>query len=248
MVELDRLRQIVDESALEATPFDHVYLDGVFPEALYVRVLEHLPDIRYYRELRHCDAIGPDGRSARRKFYLYPEHIWFLPRRLRAFWLGHTRILRSRELQDAFKRKFKSTLEQRFGRSIDRLTFYPIALLVRDRAGYRISIHSDIPRKAITVQFYLPPDETQVSLGTILHEGLEGEAAGRTRTLAFRPASGYAFPVVEGRSWHSVARVPEGIGERNSLILTYFVQNGPWDWLSHRIKRLLVFIGYGLRR
>jgi hypothetical protein len=31
-------------------------------------------------------------------------------------------------------------------------------------------------------------------------------------------------------------------------MLTYHVQQGPLDWLAQRLRRLAVFIGYGLRK
>ena len=172
--------------------------------------------------------------------------MW-LPDGQRAFWRKLSRVLRSRALQEAFKAKFRAALEQRFGCSIDRLTFYPVPMLLRDLRGYRIGIHGDGQRKAITVQLYLPRDESQAQLGTVFHEGRNGEAAQRTKRLPFRPATGYAFPVVRHRSWHSVPQTGDASGERNSLMLTYHVQQGALAWLAQRLHRLAVFIGYGLR-
>jgi hypothetical protein len=237
----------VEASALESVPFDHVYLDGFCSQETYDRLLDHLPDTGRYRELRHRQAIRPDGRSARRKFYLFPEHIALLPPAPRAVWLEVSRVLRSLALQDAFKRKFRRALETRFNRSIERLTFYPVPMLLRDLGGYRIGIHNDSMSKAITVQFYLPRDESQAHLGTRFHEGRNGEAAGRLKTLAFRPASVYAFPVLYHATWHSVAQTADSDGERNSLMLTYYVQNG-MDWPVERAKRLWVFLAYAARR
>ena len=61
-----------ESSALEVTPFDHVYLEDLFPPAYYRRLLDHLPETRRYRELRppprgrqspgrrgHADGGGP---------------------------------------------------------------------------------------------------------------------------------------------------------------------------------------------
>src|SRR5262247_3560291 len=231
----------VEATPLETRPFDHVYMEGVFPPGYYRELLARLPDIRRYRELRNRDAIQPDGRSARRKFYLYPEVIALLPAEQRAFWLELSRVLRSRALQEVFKRKFGAALERRFGRSIDRLWFYPVPMLLRDLGGYRIGIHGDSVSKAITVQFYLPADDSQARLGTLFHEGRDGEAARRIKALAFRPATGYAFPVVYHATWHSVAPTSDADGERNSLMLTYYVQNGVVDRLAERAKRLWVF-------
>jgi hypothetical protein len=238
----------VETSELEAVPFPHIYLEGVFPPAQYQRLLDHLPDTARYRELTHRDAMQTDGHSARRKFYLFPEHVRLLPAAQRAVWMEVSRVLRSRALQDAFKRKFRAALEQRFGRSIDRLSFYPVPVLLRDLRGYRIGIHGDSLSKAITVQLYLPRNDSQAHLGTILHEGRTEEAAQRTKALAFRPATGYAFPVVFHQSWHSVAQTSDADGERNSLMLTYYAQDSAPRWLVQRLKRFWTLVAYGLRR
>jgi hypothetical protein len=237
----------VESTPLQTAPFDHIYLEDLFSPEFYRRLLDHLPETRRYRELRHREAMQPDGHSARRKFYLLPEHIMWLPAGQRAFWRELSRALRSRALQEAFKSKFRAALEARFGCSIDRLSFYPVPMLLRDLRGYRIGIHGDSQRKAITVQFYLPRDDSQAGLGTVFHEGRNGPAALRTKRLPFRPATGYAFPVVRHRSWHSVPQTADGIGERNSLMVTYHVQQGALAWLAQRLHRIAVFIGYGLR-
>lgn len=238
----------VDATALEAKPFVHIYLEDLFPPAYYRRLIDHLPGTRRYRELTHQDAMQADGHSARRKFYLFPEHIALLPAEQRAFWKELSRVLRGRALQEAFKSKFRAALERRFGRSVDRLFFYPVPVLLRDLGGYRIGIHGDAQRKAITVQLYLPRDESQAHLGTVFHEGRSGEAALRTKRLAFRPATGYAFPVMRHESWHSVPQTSDSDGERNSLMLTYFVQDSVSAWLAQRLQRIAVLLGYGLRR
>jgi hypothetical protein len=118
----------------------------------------------------------------------------------------------------------------------------------KPRRRYRIGIHGDGRRKAITVQLYLPRDESQAHLGTVFHEGRSGEAAERTKRLAFRPATGYAFPVIRHESWHSVPQTSHADGERNSLMLTYYVHDSVSGWLAQRLQRILVFLGYGLRR
>jgi hypothetical protein len=81
-----------------------------------------------------------------------------------------------------------------------------------------------------------------------LSRGTGGEAARRIKALAFRPATGYAFPVVYHATWHSVAPTSDADGERSSLMLTYYVQNGVVDRLAERAKRLWVFFAYAVRR
>ncbi len=233
---------------LQTAPFHHIYMEHVFPPADYHRMLDQLPETRRYREFRHQDAMQPDGHSARRKFYLFPEQIMRLPVRQRAVWQELSRVLRSHELQEAFKAKFQVALERRFRRPIDELSFYPVPILLRDFPGYRIGIHGDSLSKAITVQFYLPPDDAQSTVGTIFHDGRTGEAALRTRSLPFRPAAGYAFPVVYHESWHSVARTSPADGQRDSLMLTYYVQDSARRWLLPRLKRFWSSLVYDLHR
>jgi len=237
----------VEDSLLQTTPFPHTYLEHVFPREYYCQLLDRLPGVHRYRELRHRDALLPDGRSARRKFYLYPEHMLLLPGDQRALWLSLSHALRARRLQDAFKRKFQVALERRFGRSIDHLSFYPVAMLLRDLPGYRIGVHGDSLRKALTVQFYLPRDDSQAHLGTLLHEGRTGPAAERFKRLPFRPATGYALPVLYHESWHSVVQTGPTDGERNSIMLTYYVQERLIDRIVERLKRGWLFIAYWLR-
>jgi hypothetical protein len=228
----------IDETALETQPFDHVYLQQLFTPEHYRELLKNLPDARFFHELSHEDARRPDGSSTRHRFYLYPEQLRRLPAEQRRLWLPLSRLLMSRELQNAFKRKFRNALEARFGRSIDQLNFYPVPIVVRDLPGYRIGIHSDVMRKAITVQFYLPDDDSQQHIGTIFHEGRTGAAAQRTKKMQFLPASGYAFPVQSQASWHSAATVAEADGERRSIMLTYYVQDRPKWWFARRFDRL----------
>ena len=74
----------IGATPVETVPFEHLYLEHVFPPDEYQRLLDHLPETRRYRELTHREAVRPDGSSARRKFYLLPEHIMWLPAKQRA--------------------------------------------------------------------------------------------------------------------------------------------------------------------
>ncbi len=214
----------IERAPLAHEPFDHIAIQSVFSPEFYSELLRNLPPTERYRELRHKDAMRADGHSTRHRLFLYPEIMPFLPREQRAFWSRLSRTLRSKEVQSAFKRKFRAALEGRFGKSIDKLDFYLKPILVRDLEGYAIGIHPDVPRKAITVQFYLPRDMSQVNLGTHFHFGPDGPDAAREIAMRFEPSSGYAFPVLP-QSWHSVPPTGDDTGERNSLMMTYFVKD-----------------------
>jgi hypothetical protein len=149
----------------------------------------------------------------------------------------------SPEMELAFKRKFRSALEERFGKKVEKIGLYPIPILLRDQPGYRIGIHSDVKKKAITVQFYLPADEGQRHIGTIFHESNSGEGAERTTQMAFMPASGYAFPVSLTKSWHSAAATTPEDGERVSMMVTYYVADSLARRLYWKARRALLSLG-----
>jgi hypothetical protein len=234
----------VDRSELRHQPFDHIYMEGVFDPESYADLLAAMPDRRFYHELRHRDALRPDGTSTRLRMYLYPELVRRLPASQRRVWMPVARALCSKELEQAFKDKFRATLEKRFGKPAEKIGVYPIPILLRDQPGYKISVHSDVPTKAITVQFYLPRDNKQRGIGTIFHEGNKGAKAKKTTQMQFLPASGYAFPVSLTESWHSAAPTTEKDGERVSMMVTYYVADSPKTWLKYRLRRALNFFGW----
>ena len=134
-------------------------------------------------------------------------------------------------------------LEARFGKPAEKIGVYPIPILLRDQPGYRIGIHSDVRKKAITVQFYLPADDSQRHIGTIFHESNSGAGAERTTQMAFMPASGYAFPVSLTKSWHSAKATNANDGERVSMMVTYYVADGPLRRAYWKARRALLSLG-----
>jgi hypothetical protein len=240
---LDQFVATVERSKLRTKPFDHVYMEDLLDPASYRALLAAMPDRRFYHDLKHHDAVRTDGTSTRLRMYLYPELVARLPEAQKLVWMPVAETLCSPELELAFKRKFRSALEERFGKPAEKIGLYPIPILLRDQPGYRISIHSDVPKKAITVQFYLPRDLSQRELGTIFHESNEGEGANRTTKMVFAPASGYAFPVSLTKSWHSAATAADGDGERVSMMLTYYVADSFARRLYWKARRALLSLG-----
>lgn len=238
-----QLVSAVERAEVRKKPFDHIYMQQVVDPASYAELLASLPDRSFYHHLKHRDAVRGDGTSTRLRLYLYPELLRRLPADVRAVWLPVARALCSRSLEQAFKHKFRSALEARFGKPVEEIGLYPVPILLRDQPGYRISIHSDVPTKAITVQFYLPHDETQRHLGTIFHESDKGAGAERTTKMPFLPSSGYAFPVSTTKSWHSAAPTRPADGERVTMMVTYYRAPGITGRLYRRLRRALLFLG-----
>ena len=220
------LAGVVAATALDRAPFDHLVLSGIFPADVYPQLLKMLPADSYYRELKHSDAILPDGRSARLQFPLIAENIARLPEGTRQFWSAVAAAVKSAEVEAAYKNKFRETLERVTGKPAASIRLRPYATLFRDIGGYKISIHPDSPRKAITTQFYLPADETQLHLGTLFHDKNADDSFGEARAMRFAPNSGYAF-AVSPISYHSVNPMRPDDRPRNSLMIIINYDRGP---------------------
>lgn len=240
----DSMVEAVRRADLRHQPCDHITMENVFDPSTYERILAALPERRFYHDLMHDDAVRSDGKTSNRlRIYLYPEVLQRLPEDQRRFWLPVGQALCSKQLERAFRDKFRGALEGRFGKPVEKIKLYPVPILLRDQPGYRISIHADKPTKAITVQYYLPADERQKHLGTLFHEAESGPGASQTVQMPFLPASGYAFPVVEKKSWHSANRTTEADGERVTMMVTYYVTEHPLDWIRHRLRRVMLRVG-----
>jgi hypothetical protein len=233
----------VDRAELRHQPFDHIAMEDVIDPVTYEMLLAALPDRNLFHDLKHHDAVRKDGSSTRLRMFLYPELLGGLPDEQRGLWLPVAQALCSPALEQAFKRKFRASLEQRFRKPAEKIGMVPIPILLRDQPGYRIGIHSDVARKAITVQLYLPADESQRGLGTIFHESKDGEAAERVTQMPFLPASGYAFPVALTKSWHSAATANDGDGERVSMMVTYYVADSWFRRVYWKARRVLLAFG-----
>lgn len=217
---------VIERTAVEAEPFDHQVLTQPLPPADYPAVLAALPADRYYRELMHYDARLSDGRSARLQFPLLAANISRLPVPQRAVWQAVAAGFTDRRVVDAYRRVFAATLARVSGRAPESLRLRPYLTLFRDLGGYRISIHPDSPRKAITTQYYLPADESQLHLGTLFHARAADGGYTLARAMSFAPNSGYAFAVCP-TSFHSVNPMRADDRPRNSLMLIIQHDRGP---------------------
>lgn len=224
-------------------PFYHLEFDRVFPDDVYAEMIAALPVAADYRPLpgRNKGNIREDGTSTRVKIDLFPEYIRHLPDGKRAVWDKVGRALTCDEVKAAFVRGLAPGLQRRFGSAYAEVGMYPIPILTRDVPGYRITPHTDTHWKGITVQLYLPPDESHTNIGTIFHERLPDGTMPKTRQMRFAPNTGYAF-AVGGDTWHSADPVGCEVTSRDSILLTYFVDAGLLRILRNRGKRIGNFL------
>jgi hypothetical protein len=250
---VERLSQFVAASVeaarAEAAPFHHLEFDRVFPDDVYAAMLAAMPQTTDYRGMsgRRKVDVREDGTPTRVKIDLFPEYIRSLPPQKRAVWDVVGAALCSEAVQAAFMRRLKPGLARRFGPDFMTTGMYPVPILTRDVPGYTIHPHTDTRSKGITVQLYLPRDASVSHIGTIFHARLPDGTTPKHTRMKFVPNSGYAFAVGDD-TWHSADPVGPEVTTRDSILLTYFVDAGPFLYLRNRFKRVGNFLLNELRR
>src|SRR3984893_17110494 len=242
------LTEFVAQSVREAregtVPFYHLQFERVFPPDFYAEMLRTMPDDNDYRPMSGKSKMGstrPDGKPTRTKIDLFPEYIRHLSGEKFAIWDVVGRVLRSDEVKTALIRHLAPGLKQRFGENFAAVGMYPVPILTRDVPGYRVFKHTDSLWKGITVQLYLPSDNSRTHIGTIFHEELPDGSKPKRMQMPFAPNAGYAF-AVSNDTWHSAKPVGPEVKTRDSILLTYFVDCGVWRTLRNRGRRVGNFL------
>ena len=175
--------------------------------------------------------------ATRVKLDLFPEYVRHLPAQKRDVWRMIGRALCSRRVREAFRKRLAPGLETRFGSKYRKVGMYPIPILTRDVAGYRVGVHPDTKWKGMTIQIYLPPDESIKHVGTVFHKRTGEKSYSRESQMSFSPNCGYAF-AVDKHTYHSVDTVGPEVSTRDSILLTYFVDNTPLHVFRNRSRRV----------
>jgi len=196
-----------------------------FSHELYSQLLGHLPDDSVYSELKHGDAIRPDGTSARLVLPISKASLSKMSGDLRDFWEEFASIICCDEIRELFLKRFEAELFKRFQCPLSEIPAIPKFMLMRDLASYKINIHHDIEWKTLTTQYYLPDDDSQFDLGTSIYKRDPDGKFVETHKMDFMPGNSYCFAVSK-YSWHGVKPVGEIPRPRNSMMLIYFRDEG----------------------
>jgi hypothetical protein len=236
---LSHALEAIDRARVSRDPFAHFQLKDIFPVGVYQTLINNLPDKNLYHEIRHKDAMRPDGTSTRTMFEFFDEEFARLDDAHARLWSGVRDVLYAKELQELVFKKFAPEIDARVETEVQHQKLqrdenrnvigFPRPALYHDAAGYKITPHPDTPLKIVTMQFYLPANDSQQELGTSLFRmksGLEralSPLSGKFKTVKkfpFLPNTGYAFAVTQN-SWHGRETVIEKQGDRCSIITFY---------------------------
>jgi hypothetical protein len=147
-------------------PFPHCYIRDVFPSNYYELIQQNLPD--------HADMIsnGQAGRgaqlTARFVLELKSQYLQTLPEGKREFWSEFAHWILAEPFKTSALGKFAELIERRFMAAGD-VEFNSDAVLVEDLTNHSMGPHTDHPRKALAMLFYLPKDDSQAHLGTSIY-------------------------------------------------------------------------------
>lgn len=233
----------IGAAAESNAPFHHLRLSRFFPDEVYAAMLATMPVPQDYRPMsgRTKYTRTRDGGGTRTKIDLFPEFIRHLPPAKKPVWQAVGRVLCSVDVGEAFRERLAPGLGKRFGERYRSVGLYPIPILTRDIAGYQIGIHPDTRSKAMTIQLYLPRDRSIEHTGTVFHKRVDKGAFERSVQMPFVPNTGYAFAVGED-TYHSVDTLGPEVLTRDSILLTYFLDDTTLDAMKNRVKRFANFV------
>ena len=213
---LGRLRN----ANVEADPFPHYYLEGVFPEDYYARLLNNLPHSDVYENLYEVTDLKLDHFRQRYQRDLNEGWTSALPESQRLFWNSFNEWFLSPALAHAVLESFAEPLRARIGGQSSWPEVSVEAQFIRHRAGYFLGPHSDLYTKLVVLLLYLAPDARNERLGTSLYrpktEGFtcpdskhyEFEDFIRVKTAPYKPNSLLAF-VRSDISFHGLEPLTE---------------------------------------
>ena len=234
---LEHLLNSLGDTPPQDEPFSHFYVENVFPDDIYARMMELLPEPEHYTPLSLDNYNNGAGQSTRDVLALDEHHLVCLSEKQGELWGAIAAALTAPELKVMVFHKLATDLSARFGvprERVGQIPAFPKPSLFRDTDGYAIPPHPDGRAKIVTMQLYLPADRSQLELGTALYvrrlHSLRGLYSWQGRfekvkQFEFAPNSGYAFAVSNSwnkKSWHGRETLPSGCGVRNTLLNIYF--------------------------
>jgi hypothetical protein len=237
--EFRRVLECATNSVLNAEAFRKPYplirFRDFFPADFYARLVQRFPEVDRF--------AGLNGDGTRREYALYDERSDPGSDESRTLWGIVRRVLASQEIASALREKLDEGFRIRSKRSGETwpVPMHPRPVLYTDLNGYAIKPHPDTRRKVLTMQIYLPSDDSQRELGTAIYKvspmgifAWKSYGLVKDKTVPFLPNSGYAFVVIHPAysllrsSWHGREAINVPVERpRLSILNTYYREPAP---------------------
>ena len=169
---------ILNAQSFEA-PYPLILFRDFFPAEFYRRLLKNFPANDRFVQL--------NGEGTRRQYNLYDERADPGSEEGRAAWSIVRRVLSSPEIASALRTKLDPGFRIRAKGSREGwpIPMFPRPVVYADLDGYAIKPHPDTRRKVLTMQIYLPADDTSAT---------SARRSTRFRRWASSPGSPMASP------------------------------------------------------
>jgi hypothetical protein len=216
-------------------PYPLIRFRDFFPSDFYARLVQRFPDVDRF--------AGLNGDGTRREYALYDERSDPGSEESRALWGIVRRVLASTEIAAALREKLDEGFRIRSKKSGEGwpVPMHARPVLYTDLNGYAIKPHPDTRRKVLTMQIYLPQDESQRELGTTIYKispmgifAWKSYGLVKDKTVPFLPNTGYAFVVIHPAysllrsSWHGREAINVPVERpRLSILNTYYRDPAP---------------------
>lgn len=233
MVDRITAAPVVDE------PFQHFWIDRIFPDDVYAEIRRRLPERERYLPLNIRRWKNAAGQSTRDRLVLSEGEISRIAEADQAFWSGITDALMAHELQQAIYAKVTRDIALRLDCKPDEALDQPAwhsVMLVRDFEDYQLKPHPDGEPRVVTIMFYLPEDNSREDLGTSIYRrkpllnrlfGDKFEEVGRFPYLANSVSVFAVNNKPERSSWHGREVIEGDSVVRDSIILAYLSKDAP---------------------
>jgi hypothetical protein len=236
---IKHLVERVADAQVESWPYQHFYVEGIFPDEIYRQIITNLPARTSYLPFNAKKWRNSVGESTRDRLCLSEGELDRIDEGRRPFWSSLKEALESNTFRRAVYPKLSADIAIRLGcakEAVLEQQAYPNVMLIRDYQDYRLKPHPDGQPRVVTMQFYLPSDAAPDNLGTSVYvkrpfpHRLVGRKFREVKRFPFRPNSAYAIAVndcPERQSYHGRELITAGHTIRDSIIVA---------WLSRSVS------------
>lgn len=239
----------LQEVEIENYPYSHKFVENIFPEYEYIKILKNLPDREFYKSKVELDKKAKDENYSpeRYEFLINKDNLNLLTNEKKEFWYNLYKSLYSLKIQNTVLDVFKETIGNRLKNlteteknkiGIKNYRVTKRATIVKDFKKYHLGAHTDNAKKLITFLFYLPKDNSLESLGTSIYackpefdplkidRHLSADETKKNfdkiKTFKFIPNSLLIFPRTN-LSFHGVDEINIESKDRDLLLFNYYI-------------------------